>query len=218
MPEPRVQPAAARAASLATVLVALIVGQICLHSTMAGIRMAAPLWVLRQSHAEWAVGVLVGLFAVAPIALALHAGRLADRHGYHRPLHIAVALTVVGGAFAVLSTWWPAHDFLCLCAAAVFTGAGANCGLIAIQRTAGRSAHDATELKRVFSWLGLAPALSNVTGAASGSRSRCSRCCRCSRCGRRDTCRARCRRSGRRAPWRTARGPCCARRGCGACC
>ncbi|MES2992783.1 MAG: MFS transporter [Pseudomonadota bacterium] len=164
MPEPRVQPTAAGAASLATVLVALIVGQICLHSTMAGIRMAAPLWVLRQSHAEWAVGVLVGLFAVAPIALALHAGRLADRHGYHRPLHVAVALTVVGGAFAVLSTWWTAHDFLCLCAAALFTGAGANCGLIAIQRTAGRSAHDATELKRVFSWLGLAPALSNVTG------------------------------------------------------
>jgi MFS family permease len=153
-----------RAASLTTVLVALIVGQICLHSTMAGIRMAAPLWVLRQSHAEWAVGVLVGLFAVAPIALALQAGRLADRHGYHRPLHVAVALTVAGGSFAVLSTWWTAHDFLCLCAAAVFAGAGANYGLIAIQRTAGRSARDATELKQVFSWLGLAPALSNVTG------------------------------------------------------
>jgi predicted MFS family arabinose efflux permease len=71
---------------------------------------------------------------------------------------------VVGGSFAVLSTWWTAHDFMLLCAAAVFAGAGANCGLIAIQRTAGRSARSATELKRVFSWLGLAPALSNVTG------------------------------------------------------
>ena len=146
------------------VLVALIIGQICLHSTMAGIRMAAPLWVLRQSHAEWAVGVLMGLFAVAPIALALQAGRLADRRGYHRPLHVAVGFTVTGGAFAVLSTFLPSHDFLLLCLAAVFAGAGANYGLIAIQRTAGRSARDATELKRVFSWLGLAPALSNVTG------------------------------------------------------
>jgi MFS family permease len=153
-----------RAASLTIVLVALIVGQICLHSTMAGIRMAAPLWVLRQSHAEWAVGVLVGLFAVAPIALAMQAGRLADRHGYHRPLQVAVALTVAGGSFAVLSTWWTAHDFMLLCLGAVFAGAGANYGLIAIQRTAGRSARNATELKRVFSWLGLAPALSNVTG------------------------------------------------------
>src|SRR5258705_83810 len=36
--------------------------------------------------------------------------------------------------------------------------------LIAIQRTAGRTATDATERKRVFSWLGLAPALSNAIG------------------------------------------------------
>ena len=115
--------------ALATALVALIIGQTCLHSTMAGIRMAAPLWVLRQSHAEWAVGVLIGLFAVAPIALALQAGRLADRHGYHRPLRLAVALTVTGGAFALLATWAGAYDFTLLCAGALLTGAGANLGL-----------------------------------------------------------------------------------------
>jgi predicted MFS family arabinose efflux permease len=51
-----------------------------------------------------------------------------------------------------------------LCVAALLVGAGANLGLIAIQRTAGRGACDATGLKRVFSWLGLAPALSNVVG------------------------------------------------------
>jgi len=167
VPEPQAAapPGQRTAAPLATVLVALIVGQICLHSTMAGVRMAAPLWVLRQSHAEWAVGVLVGLFAVAPIVLALQAGRLADRHGYHRPLQIAVALTFGGAACAVLATWCPRPaDFALLCLAATLSGAGANYGLIAIQRTAGRSAADATELKRVFSWLGLAPALANVAG------------------------------------------------------
>jgi len=147
------------------VLVALIVGQICLHSTMAGVRMASPLWVLQRSHSAWTVGVLMGLFAVAPIALALHAGRLADRYGYHRPLYVGVGLTVGGGACAVLATWCPTPlDFLVLCLAATLTGAGANFGLITIQRTAGRSAVDATALKRVFSWLGLAPALSNVAG------------------------------------------------------
>ncbi|MEO9068174.1 MAG: MFS transporter, partial [Caldimonas sp.] len=36
--------------------------------------------------------------------------------------------------------------------------------LIAIQRAAGRMAHDPTQLKRIFSWLGLAPALANVVG------------------------------------------------------
>lgn len=166
VPEPSLPSplSSARRAPLAGVLVALVIGQICLHSTMAGVRMAAPLWVLRQNHSEWMVGVVMGLFATAPIVLALQAGRLADRHGYHRPMSLAILLTVLGGACALLATWAAPFDFIVLCLAALLTGAGANVGLIAIQRTAGRSAHDATELKRVFSWLGLAPALSNVAG------------------------------------------------------
>ena len=158
MPVPRSRESFTRA------LIALIAGQICLHACMAGVRMAAPLQALRQGHAAWAVGVLLGLFALAPIALALPAGRLADRHGYHRPMRVAVGLTLVGGVLALASTWASDAGFIVLCAAAMFTGAGANFGLIAIQRTAGRGAHDATELKRVFSWLGLAPALANVVG------------------------------------------------------
>jgi MFS family permease len=159
------RPERARDASLTAVLLALIVGQICLHSTMAGVRMAAPLWVLKQSHAEWTIGVLIGLFAVAPVLLALQAGRLADRHGYHRPLHVAVGMTMAGAACAVLATWLPSPaDFVLLSIGALLAGGGANYGLIAIQRTAGRSARNAVELKRVFGWLGVAPALSNVIG------------------------------------------------------
>lgn len=150
------------------VLVALIVGQICLHACMTGVRMAAPLQALREGHAEWAVGVLMGLFALAPIVLALHAGRFADRHGYHRPIHMAVALAASGGALAFAATWlapgWAGMAFAAMCAAATLTGAGANLGMIVIQRAAGRSAADGTELKRIFSWLGLAPALANVVG------------------------------------------------------
>lgn len=150
------------------VLLALIVGQICLHACMAGVRMAAPLQALREGRAEWAVGLLLGLFAIAPVLLALHAGRLADRLGYHRPMRIAVGLTVAGGTIAFAATWavpgWPALQFVAMCVAAALCGAGANYGLITIQRTAGRTAVDATEMKRVFSWLGLAPALANVGG------------------------------------------------------
>jgi MFS family permease len=145
-------------------LLALIVGQIGLHACMAGIRLAAPLLALHEGHAAWAVGVLMALFAAAPIALALQAGRLADRHGYHRPVRIAVALTAGGGLLAVLATFAGPAQFVVLCVAAALAGAGANFGLIAIQRTAGRSAHDAIERKQVFSWLGLAPALANVVG------------------------------------------------------
>jgi MFS family permease len=140
-------------------LLALILGQISLHSCMAGVRMAAPLQALKQGHSAWSVGALMALFALAPIALALPAGRMADRHGYHRPLHLAVALSAAGGVVAAFSS-----HYLAMCVAALLTGAGANIGLITIQRTAGHMAADGTERMRVFSWLGLAPAVANVVG------------------------------------------------------
>lgn len=161
---PKTPPDAAGAAGLGRILVALIVGQICLHACMTGVRMAAPLQALREGHEAWVVGVLMGLFAAAPIALALAAGRLADRRGYHHPMRIAVALTMLGASIALAVTWLPRFTFPAMCAAAMLVGAGANVGLIAIQRTAGRHAVDTTALKRVFSWLGLAPALANVIG------------------------------------------------------
>ena len=45
-------PVPADAASQSQVLIALIIGQICLHSCMTGLRLAAPLQVLRQGHSE----------------------------------------------------------------------------------------------------------------------------------------------------------------------
>src|SRR5262252_9332562 len=104
-----------RLSAPARTLVALIVGQICLHSCMAGVRMASPLLALREGHAEWAVGLLMGLFAAAPIVLALAAGRLADRHGYHRPMHVAVGFTVGGGLLAVAASLLPTGGFAVLC-------------------------------------------------------------------------------------------------------
>jgi MFS family permease len=149
-------------------LVALIIGQLGLHSAMAGLRLAAPLQALREGYSAWAVGLLLALFAAAPVLLALHAGRLADRHGYHRPVRIAAALTVGGMLLAVLSTavqgdW----HFAMLCLAATLTGSGANMGMLTIQRSAGLAARDATERVRVFSWLGIAPSFSNVIGPVS---------------------------------------------------
>lgn len=165
-------------------LLALILAQVFLHSCMTGVRVAAPLLMLRAGHAEWAVGVLLGLFAAAPVATSLQAGRMADRHGYHRPMRLAVALTTGGGLLAAAAVWltasaplsgWGAVDalrsgprsaaFAVVCVAAMLCGIGANVGLIVIQRTAGRMvAGGGTELTRVFSWLGLAPAVSNMIG------------------------------------------------------
>jgi MFS family permease len=145
-------------------LVALIAGQIGLHACMAGLRMAIPLAALRDGQSPWVVGVLLGLFAVAPIALAMPAGRLADRHGYHRPLHLAVTMNLGAGLLALAATWAGAVAPWVYALAAMLAGAGTNVGVIAIQRTAGRMASGNTDLKRIFSWLGLAPALANVVG------------------------------------------------------
>ena len=76
---------------------------ICVHAAMAATRVTASLLVLQQGYPEWTVGALLSLFAVAPLGLSLWAGRLADRHGMHRPLAVGVAMGAVGAAAAVLS-------------------------------------------------------------------------------------------------------------------
>lgn len=149
----------------ARVLAALVAGQLGLHSAMAGLRMAAPLQMLREGHGAWTVGVLLALFAAAPVLVALPAGRLADRHGYHRPVHLAVVLAVVGGLCAILSTLLDGPGQLgALGLAAASTGAGASIGMLSIQRTGGLAARDSAERVRIFSWLGVAPSFSNVIG------------------------------------------------------
>ncbi len=167
MPEPSGAAPGAGAGS-GKVLVALIVGQLGMHSAMAGLRMAAPLQALREGYSAWSVGLLLALFAAAPVLSALYAGRLADRLGYHRPVYLAVSLTALGLALAVFSTQVQGHlHFALLCLAAMASGAGANIGMLTIQRTAGSTARDSTERVRIFSWLGVAPPFSNVIGAVS---------------------------------------------------
>lgn len=147
------------------VLPALIGAQIGMHAAMAGLRMAAPLQTLREGYSAWSVGVLLALFAAAPVVLALAAGRLADRYGYHRPARLAVALTACGVVLAVLSTFvGGALHFGLLGVAACCAGAGANAGMITLQRLVGRQARDSVERVRIFSWVGLAPSLANVVG------------------------------------------------------
>ncbi|MBI5258510.1 MAG: MFS transporter [Burkholderiales bacterium] len=132
---------------------------------MAGQRMAAPLQALQQGHSAWAVGVLLALFAALPVLTALGAGRMADRHGYHRPVRVAVGFTVLGVSLALGACWLPGWwQFGMLCLGAAASGVGTNIGLIAIQRAAGQLAADSTERLRVFSWLGMAPSLANVVG------------------------------------------------------
>jgi MFS family permease len=156
---------AARPRADGRVLTALIAGQLGLHAAMAGLRLAAPLQALGEGYSAWSVGLLLALFAAAPVGSALWAGRLADRLGYHRPVYLAVAVTACGALLALLSTLFAGTvHFALLCAGALATGGGANLGLLTIQRAAGQMASDSTERVRVFSWLGIAPSFANVIG------------------------------------------------------
>lgn len=156
---PEVPQAAQRDASIGGALLALVACQVGLHACTAGARMAAPLQVLQQGQGPWVVGLLLALFALLPALLALPAGRLADRYGYHRPVRVAAGLSLAGALIAAVG----AHT-LALCAAAALCGAGSGFGMIAVQRTAGRMARNGTERMRIFSWVALAPAIANLLG------------------------------------------------------
>lgn len=170
-------------------LAGVIIGQVCLHSAMAGLRMSAPLMLLQTGglfglSAALTAGGMVALFAAAPIFTAMHIGRWVDRRGFHKPMRVAVVMGVSGGLLAVpaglaqpwvgwVSAWEAdAVRALLLVLAAVLLGTAANLTHICAQRTVGRLAALASdsavgrrsELKRMFSWLGLAPSLSNMVG------------------------------------------------------
>lgn len=140
-------------------LLRLIVGQSCVHASMAGMRMAAPLMALREGFSEAAVGFLLALFALSSVFLALPAGRYADRHGLKRPMSLCVAASALGAGLAVA---WPVFPVLCL--AASLTGAAAGAAVLALQRHVGRASNGAEELRKAFSWLAIGPAFSNFVG------------------------------------------------------
>ena len=140
-------------------LARLILGQICVHACMAGMRLTAPLLALREGYSAAAVGVLLALFALTQVFLALPAGRYADRHGLKRPVGYAVAVASVGAGLALV---FPVFPVLCL--SALMTGGATGAATIALQRHVGRAAHDSTQLKQVFSWLAIGPAVSNFIG------------------------------------------------------
>ena len=137
----------------------LVATQVCLHSAMTGFRMGAPLMALKQGYSPLAVGCLLALFAVSAVFLALPAGRLADRHGLHVPMRLAVLIASLGLGLSVL---WP--YFWVLCVSALMVGGASGLAVIALQRHAGRLAHGPTELREVFSWLAIGPSLSNFVG------------------------------------------------------
>jgi MFS family permease len=145
--------------SLNAPLARLIAGQICIHACMAGMRMATPLLALDQGYSAAAVGVLLALFALTQVFLALPAGRFTDRHGLKRPMAWSVGMAFAGAALAGVFPLFPV-----LCVSALMTGGATGVAVIALQRHVGRAAGNPTQLKQVFGWLSIGPAVSNFIG------------------------------------------------------
>jgi MFS family permease len=140
-------------------LARLIAGHVSLHACMAGMRMAAPLMALREGYSALAVGVLLSLFALTQVFLALPAGRFADRNGFKRPVGFCVLAASAGAGLACAFPVFPI-----LCFSALMTGGATGAAAITLQRHVGRSAQNTTQLKSMFSWLSIGPALSNFVG------------------------------------------------------
>jgi len=150
-------PASASPAPLSRAFPWVIASLIAVHASMAVTRVAASLWVLREGHGEMAVGLLLSLFAMAPILLSLWAGRLADRHGFHRPVGLGVCLAGAGALVA-----WASMQLWAIALSGLLSGGAVAVAAVAIQREAGLMASDPSQLKKVFSWVALGPALSNA--------------------------------------------------------
>jgi MFS family permease len=140
-------------------LVRLIAAQISIHACMTGMRLASPLLALKEGYSPLAVGTLMALFALMQVFLALPAGRFADRHGLRHPVRLSASAAIVGTAAAVL---FPIYPVLCL--SALLTGGATGAATIALQRHVGRAVQGTTQLRQVFSWLALGPAISNFFG------------------------------------------------------
>lgn len=130
---------------------------ICLHASMAISRIASSLWVLDAGYGEWSVGLLLSLYSAGPMLLSWWAGGLSDRYGFHRPMVIAISLAVIGG---LAPTVYP--SLISIGLSSLLTGSASSIGAIAVQRAAGRLSEQGANLKRVFSWVAIAPAVSNA--------------------------------------------------------
>jgi MFS family permease len=153
--------ATGRLKQVAVVIGPAILGQVCVHAAMAGMRMAAPFWALESGHGRAVAGFLVALFAMAQIVVCLPAGRFADRHGLRLPMAVSVLLAVPGIAVAAA---WPGIAGFAI--AALLSGGAVAIVTITVQRHVGRAVHSAADLRSAFAMVSIAPAIANSAGPA----------------------------------------------------
>jgi MFS family permease len=102
------------------------------HSGFGGSRVAISLYALQQNASQFTIGVLMALYAVVPLFMAVHVGRMADRMGPRIPMLIGTGGVVIG---LLLPPLFP--GLLSLYVAALVLGSTFHFFFITVQGIAG---------------------------------------------------------------------------------
>lgn len=143
---------------LSSTLLQLIAVSLMAHIALAGARITTSLYALSLHASEFTIGTLIALFALFPMLLAVHAGRVIDRIGIRRPMLagcLAIALgSLLAGMIGSLSV---------LYLAAILIGTGFMVIQVAAQHTVGAMSTDAQRASN-FSKLALGFSISGLCG------------------------------------------------------
>ena len=128
------------------------------HVGFVGSRITVSLSAINQGASPLAIGVLMALYAVIPMLLAVHAGRLVDRVGAFRPIAISGAILAAG-----LLLPFASHDLPMLFVAAAIVGTAFMMQHIALNHVIGNLG-DPAERPVYFSWFALGYSVSGFIG------------------------------------------------------
>ena len=128
------------------------------HLCYVGSRMTTSLFALELGASTVTVGMLAASFAVLPMLLSVHAGRLIDRVGPRRPVMIGLCVLILG---AILPFLHPSIVVLCISSPLI----GTSFMLMHIAMNSVFGAYGTPEERAVtFSWLALGFSASNAAG------------------------------------------------------
>ncbi|MGI4843410.1 MAG: MFS transporter [Janthinobacterium lividum] len=138
-------------------LPALVALMVLAHTAFGGGRVALSLSAIRLGASALEVGLVIGLLALVPMLLSVHAGRWTDRRGTFRPTLLALLLLEAGLLLALLPSLGG------LGASAVLLGSGFMLVHVALHHAVLHGG-PAQQHTRAYSMLALGNSVSSIAG------------------------------------------------------
>lgn len=131
---------------------------IAVHSAYLGSKVVVSLYALELGASQVTIGVLAALYAVAPLAIGVYAGRISDTRGTRLPMIVGAAITCIAMLASVV---W--RGIAPLVVTAILAGAGFMAFNVAIQTLTGGIGKP-EQRARNFSILSIGYAISTFVG------------------------------------------------------